>query len=162
MKYLSLRRNLTIVILVLSGLIYSCKPDDSKILEAAKASSSAIDPGVNVAVNNGVVTLTGEVKDQATQEALANSVKDAKGVKSVVNNTTVASTEAPEISADNLIRADIEANFLKMGIRGVNFTVANGVVTLSGQVTKADMVKVMQAANESNPRKVNNQLKIVN
>ena len=161
MKYLSIRRNIALAILILSSFLYSCKADDSKIQEAAKANASAIDPGVNVAVEGGVVTLTGQVKDQATQEAIASSVKDVKGVKSVVNNTTVSSPEV-DVNPDNLIRAAIEENFLQKGIRGVDFTVAGGVVTLTGEVSRNDLQKVMQAANEAKPKKVNNQLKLIN
>jgi hyperosmotically inducible protein len=161
MKYLSIRKNLAIAFLVLASLLYSCKASDSKIQEAARVTATAIDPGVNVAVNDGVVTLTGEVKDQATQEALANSVKDVKGVKSVVNNTTVIASEV-EVNPDNLIRAAIEESFLQKGIRDVDFTVAGGVVTLTGEVSRNDLQKVMQAANEAKPKKVNNQLKIIN
>ena len=161
MRYLSIRKNLAIASLVLASLLYSCKASDSKIQEAARVSATAIDPGVNVAVNDGVVTLTGQVKDQATQEALASSVKDVKGVKSVVNNTTVMASEV-DVNPDNLIRAAIEENFLQKGIRDVDFTVASGVVTLTGEITRGDLQKVMQAANEAKPKKVNNQLKIIN
>ena len=161
MKYLSIRNNLAIAALVFASLLYSCKASDSKIQEAARVSATAIDPGVNVAVNDGVVTLTGQVKDQATQDALANSVKDVKGVKSVVNNTTVMASDV-EVNPDNLIRAAIEENFLEKGIRWVDFTVASGVVTLTGEVTRNDLQKIMQAANEAKPKKVNNQLKIIN
>lgn len=161
MKYLLIRKNLAIASFVFASLLYSCKASDSKIQEAARVSATAVDPGVNVEVKDGVVTLTGEVKDQATQEALASSVKDVKGVKSVVNNTTVIASEV-EVNPDNLIRAAIEENFLQKGVRNVDFTVAGGVVTLTGEVTRGDLQKVMQAANEAKPKKVNNQLKIIN
>ena len=161
MKNLTIRRNLIIAFLLLSTLVYSCKPDDSKIRENAATTVSAIDPGVSVAVNDAVVTLTGTVKDQATQESLAAAVKDVKGVKSVVNNTTVASPEV-EVNPDNLIRSAIESSFMQKGIRGVNIAVANGVVTLTGEISRNDLQKVMQAANEAKPKKVNNQLKIIN
>ena len=133
----------------------------SNIQEAAYAKAIAIDPGVNVTVNEGVVTVTGQVKDRATQDALGNSLKDVKGVKSVVNNTTVASSEV-QVNPDNLIRAAIEANFLEKGIRDVDFTVAGGVVTLTGEISREDLQKVMQAVNEAKPKKVNNELKLIN
>jgi len=161
MNVLFLRKNLLMVVLTLSTMLYACKADDSKIQEAAKAKATAIDPGVDVAVSKGVVTLSGQVKDESTQDALANSVKDVKGVKSVVNNTTLASS-AVEVNPDDLIRAAIEENFLEAGVRGVDFTVASGVVTLTGEVSRDDLTKVMQAANEAKPKQVNNQLKITN
>lgn len=161
MKYLLYRRNLTVIVLVFTSLLYSCNANDSKIQESARAKATSIDPGVNVAVKNGVVTLTGDVKNAATQDALAIAVKDVKGVKSVVNNTNVAASDV-QVNPDNQIRAAIEENFLQKGIRDVDFTVAGGVVTLTGEVSRADLQKVMQAANEAKPKKVNNQLKIIN
>ena len=161
MKYLLLRRNLAVLGLVLTSLLFSCKASDSKIQESAQARATTIDPGVNVAVKGGIATLTGDVKDAATQDALATAVKDVKGVKSVVNNTNVAVSDV-QVNPDNLIRSAIESNFLQKGIRGVDFTVAGGVVTLTGEVSREDLRKVMQAANEAKPKKVNNQLKITN
>jgi len=161
MNVLSIRKNLFMVVLALSTLLSACTADDSKIQEAAKANATAIDPGVTVAVEKGVVTLSGQVKDQETQDALANSVKDVKGVKSVVNNTTVAAS-AVDVNSDDLIRAAIEENFLEAGVRGVDFTVAGGVVTLTGEISRGDLQKAMQAANEAKPKQVINQLKIIN
>jgi hyperosmotically inducible periplasmic protein len=149
------------VVFILGSLLYSCKANDANIQEAAHAKAIAIDPGVNVTVNEGVVTVTGQVKDRATQDALGNSLKDVKGVKSVVNNTTVASSEV-QVNPDNLIRAAINANFLQKGIRDVDFTVAGGVVTLTGEISREDLQKVMRAVNEAKPKKVNNELKLIN
>ena len=161
MKNLTIRTNLIIAFLLLSNFLYSCKPGDSKIRENATATVRAIDPDVSVSVNDAVVTLSGTVKDEASQESLAAAVKDIKGVKSVVNNTTVASPEV-EVNPDNLIRSAIESNFLQKGIRGVDIAVDNGVVTLTGEISRNDLQKVMQAANEAKPKKVNNRLEIIN
>lgn len=161
MKNLTFRTSLVLFFLALSSFLYSCTPKDSKIKETASAKATAIDPGVNLEVKDGVVTLTGTVKDQATQDSLASAVKDVKGVKSVVNNTTVAAP-AVEVNPDNQIRAAIESNFLQKGVKGVDFTVADGIVTLTGQISRNDLQKAMQAANEAKPKKVINQLKIVN
>ena len=161
MKYLKIRRFLTIAIFGLSIFLYSCKPSDSKIREKASSTATAIDPGVSVEVREGVVTLSGKVRDQAAQDSLVDALKDIKGVKSVVNNTTVPAPEVV-VNPDNVIRAAIESNFLQKGIRGVKIAVANGEVTLSGNISRNDLQKVMQAANEAKPKKVNNQLKIIN
>lgn len=88
-------------------------------------------------------------------------MKDVKGVKSVVNHTKVSSG-AVEVNPDNWIRAAIGENFLKAGVRGVDFKVAGGVITLTGEVSRNDLQKVMQAVHEANPKKVNNQLTIIN
>ena len=159
MTSLSIRRTLILVCLTISSILYSCKPDDSKIQEQASAKATAIDPGVTVEVKDGVATLSGTVADQAAQESVASSVKEVKGVKEVVNNTTVAAAPV-EVSADGQIRSDIENNFVQKGVRGVNFTVENGVVTLTGNIARNDLQKVMQAANEAKPKQVINNLTI--
>jgi hyperosmotically inducible protein len=161
MNLLFFRKNLIVAMLAVSTLLLACKTNDSKIQKAAQAQTTAIDPGVTLTVNEGVVILTGQVKDETTKDALASAVKNVKGVKSVVNNTTVASPDV-QVNPDDQIRAAIEENFLEAGVRGVNFTVASGVVTLTGDISRSDLTKVMQAANEAKPKKINNQLKITN
>ena len=72
-------------LLVASSLILwtSCKPNDAKILEEVKAKVSAVDPNVMVEVNEGVVTLSGQVVEDATRMNVENAAKEANGVKSV-------------------------------------------------------------------------------
>ena len=48
-----------------------------------------------------------------------------------------------------------QSAFDAKGIKGITATVSNGEVTLTGDVKKADLQKVMQVANESKPKKVN-------
>lgn len=43
---------------------------------------------------------------------------------------------------------------------GVTASINNGEVTLTGEVKKADLPKVLQAVNATNPAKVNNQLTV--
>jgi hyperosmotically inducible periplasmic protein len=161
MKIVTLRKSLAALLILSATALYSCKQNDSKILEDSQAKVSAIDPDVTVTVADGVVTLNGEVSDEAAKSSVSEAVKDVKGVKSVVNNTIVSSPDA-EINPDSELKTALERNFTEKGIEGINFSVANGEVTLTGEVNRADLVKVMQAANESNPKKVINQLKIQN
>jgi osmotically-inducible protein OsmY len=64
------------------------------------------------------------------------------------------------INYDEAIRNSIDSSFSKKGIVGVIVNVANGEVTLTGNVKRAELTKVMQAANESKPKKVYNKLTI--
>lgn len=70
MEYRSIRKNLACVVIIFCSLLYSCEAGDSKILNAAKANATAIDPDVTVVVDKGVMTLTGMVRDEPTREAL--------------------------------------------------------------------------------------------
>jgi len=151
---------------VASTLIFwtSCKPNDAKILEDTKAKVSAIDPNVGVEVHEGVVTLSGQVMDDATRMNVENAAKEVKGVKSVTNNV-VATPPAPEpapvtINDDASITTTIQSGLDMKGIKGVTVSVMNGEVTLTGTAKKADLQTIMQVANESHPAKVNNNLTV--
>jgi osmotically-inducible protein OsmY len=154
----------TLGIALAATLFFSaCKPGDAAIAESAKSAVSAIAQGLGVDVKEGVVTLTGEVKDDATKAAVESALAGIKGVKSVVNNLTVPPPPPPPvvINPDDLLRKSIDSTFAAKGITGITAAIANGEVTLTGDVKKADLQKVMQAAMESKPKKVNNQMKIV-
>ena len=148
----------------LSVLIISCGPNDEKLGESVRSGITVLDPNIQVSVKDKVVTLSGEVTDEATKNSAETSVKGIKGVKSVINNITVKPMEqvAPPVAvnADDQIRQSVTSSFSSKNIQGVNVSVANGEVTLTGKVKRADLSKVMQAANESKPKKVINQLSI--
>jgi hyperosmotically inducible periplasmic protein len=140
----------------------ACKPSDEKIAEAVRAKVSAISPAISSSVKDGVVTLSGEVADEAAKAAVITALQGEKGVKSVVNNLTVTPPPPPVvvINPDDVLTRGIDSTFNAKGITGVTTKVSNGEVTLTGSVKKSDLQKVMQAANEMKPRKVINQLVI--
>lgn len=151
-------------LLVASTLVFwtSCKPDDAKLLQEAKAKVSAIDPNINVEVHDAVVTLSGQVMDDAMRMNAENAAKEVKGVKSVTNNV-VATPPAPEpapvvVNDDAAITTAIQSGLEMKGIKGVSISVANGEVTLTGSAKKSDLATIMQIANEAKPAKVMNQL----
>ncbi len=138
----------------------SCKPSDAKLLEEAKAKVGAVDPSVTVEVTDAVVTLSGQVADDATRMNVENAAKEVKGVKSVTNNVVATPPPAAPVvvNDDAVITNTISAGLEAKGINGVTVTVANGEVTLTGDARKSDLQTIMQVANESRPAKVNNQL----
>lgn len=151
-------------ILVASSLFLwtSCKPSDTKIAEQVKEKVGAIDPTVNVAVAEGAVTLTGQVADDAIRMNIETASKEVKGVKSVINSTTVAvpmPVAAPVvINPDDAISKTIQESLVAKNITGVTVTIAEGVVTLTGNAKKSDLQTIMQVTNESHPKKVENKL----
>jgi osmotically-inducible protein OsmY len=151
--------------LVLAAVLFlaACKPSDAAIAESVKSKVAAVAEGVAIDVKEGVVTLSGQVKDDATKAAVESALAGIKGVKSVVNNVTIPPPPPPPvvINPDDVLRQSIESTFAAKGITGITAAIVNGEVTLTGDVKKADVQKVMQAAMESKPKKVNNQMKIV-
>jgi hyperosmotically inducible periplasmic protein len=159
MKLKTQYRNL-LFILGFALVFAACKPSDSEIAESVKAKVSVVAPSASATVQDGVVTLTGEVPDDAAKAAAAAATNGIKGVKSVVNNLTVPPPPPPPvvINPDDVLRNSIDAAFKAKGITGITSSVSNGEVTLTGNVKKADLQKVMQAANEIKPKKVVNQM----
>ena len=48
----------------------------------------------------------------------------------------------------------------KYGVTGITVEVANGEVTLKGDIMRAKLQDAIKAANEAKPKKVNNQMTI--
>ena len=161
MKCVTVSRN-WLWIAVIALLFASCKPSDEKIAEAVKAKIGAVASTINVSVADGVATLTGEVKDEATKAAAETALQGIKGLASVVNSLTVPPPPPPPvvINPDDVLRKGIDSVFAAKSIKGVTAAVAEGVVTLTGTIKKSELTKVMQAANELKPKKVLNQMTI--
>lgn len=157
------RKSILLACLAMMGiLLYACKPSDAKLQKEVNDKLSTAAPGVIAEVKGGVATLSGEVMDDAAKTTAEDAAKGVKGIKSVTNNVLVTPpppTPAPVvINPDDLIRNSVDSVLKVAGISGVTASVANGEVTLTGSIPKADLKKVMQAANEAKPKKVINKL----
>ena len=139
----------------------SCKSQEKKDAEA-KAKIEAAAPGVTAEVKDGVATLSGELATDAARTAAEDAAKKVDGVKSVSNNTTV--TPPPAAPAPVVINPDealiTAANAAVKDYTGVTAAVKDGVVTLTGDIKKADLPKLMQAVNAIKPKKVENKLTV--
>lgn len=149
-------RNLIITSALVVGLstgLVACKSQADKDKEL-KAKIEAVAPGVTVSVNNGVATLTGQVNDAQAKQTLEESVKKVDGVKSVTNQLEVP--PPPVINNDaelNAKMSDILKEFPK-----VKAAIVNSEITLTGDVTKEELPKVIQKVQELKPKKVVNNL----
>ena len=152
------------VIYVLCGLlsvfvVSSCKPNDAKLQQEVEMAIKAAYPEISAAVKEGVVTLTGEVDSQEIKAAAEAIAKSVKNIKSVANYVTIKAPVViinPDTEISNVITAALKAG----GFEGIQAAVKDGEVTLTGDVKRADLQKVMQIANESKPKKVINELTI--
>ncbi len=148
--------------MMMGVLLYACKPSDAKLQKEVNDKLATAAPGVIAEVKGGVATLSGEVMDEAAKTTAEDAAKGVKGIKSVTNNVMVTPPAPPPppvvINPDDLVRSSVDSSLQAAGITGVTATVANGEVTLTGTIKKADLKKVMQAANESKPKKVVNKL----
>ena len=157
----------TLVCLLVLGL-GGCKkkPDDAALTSQVQAKVSALDPGINVTTKEGVVTLSGAVAAESAVGQAEQAAKEVEGVKSVENQLaytpppTAAPTEMPAVAVegDATLKSNVEANLTKYGVTGVTASVANGEVTLTGDIQRNKLQDAIKAANEAQPKKVNNQL----
>jgi hyperosmotically inducible periplasmic protein len=156
----------TLAFFLFASSMPSCKskPKDEDIQAALTKGLSAVPElsMVTAAVKDGVVTLTGECKDEAGKTNAENIVKAIPGVQSVVNNCTI--TPPPPPPAPVVIAAD---DPLSKGVADatkdfpmVKSTVKDGVITLSGEIKKSDLTRLMQSLHTLKPKKIENQLTI--
>ena len=152
-----------IIIMLFTGLsgmmLTSCKgPSDNDIQTSVNEKISA-NTGITATVTGGVVTLSGECADENCKTSAEASVKGVKGVKSVSNNITIAAAPAPvTITADDPLKQGVDAAL--SNYNGVTADVNDGVITLRGDIKRADLQKLMVSLNALRPKKIDNQLSV--
>lgn len=157
----------TVLTLACALFMMACGKSDADLQKAAmdKLTAEKV-TGVTVAVKDGVATLSGEVADATVKGKAEAAVKSVEGIKSVdvAKLTTKPLPTPPPPSPDQMIEGTVNEAIKKLGLTGANITVSvsGGVITLTGDVAKADLTKVMQAANEAkgNATKVENKLTV--
>lgn len=153
------------IALALSSGIFmtSCsnQPKDSKI-QSDFSDKSKTNPqltNITASVAEGVLTLNGQCPDETCRSSAEQVAREVKGVKSVVNNISVAPATAPVVIADDgTLKASVDAAV--KGYNNVTADVQNGEVTLRGNIKRDDLQKLMMDLNALNPKKINNQLTV--
>lgn len=135
------------------------KVSDAELKTSADAAIQANPAltGVTAEIANGVATLTGNVADEATKAAAETAVKGVKGVTSVVNNITVA--PPPVIAGDAALTTAV-TDAVKDHPTVTASVSPDGVVTLTGEIKKADLATLMQKVNATRPKSVDNKLTV--
>lgn len=144
--------------LAISVSLISCGPKDEAIqksIDTAVAADAEL-AGLTVSVKDGVATVAGETKSEAAKAKVETLVKGIKGVKNVVNNVSIAAPPPPpppvEVAADDpLTKAVADAT---KDFPTVKASVKDGVITLSGEVSKANLKKLMMGLNTLKPKQI--------
>jgi osmotically-inducible protein OsmY len=109
--------------------------DDSEIAgeitEAAKWNWEIPDDEIKAKVENGWVTLEGEVEWNYQREAIEDLVKDHSGIRGITNNITLKETE--DLVEENDIERALRRN-LFIDDSNIKVDVSNHIVTLTGSV----------------------------
>jgi len=143
---------------VISTTIISCKskPKDADIKASVETLLKANPDlqGIAADVKEGVVTLSGEVKSEAAKTAAETAIAAVAGLKSVANNITIAAPPPPPAvvvpSADDALATGLKDVLKDFG--GVTSSVKDGIVTLTGEITKAKWVVLKQAIDKLTPK----------
>lgn len=151
---------LTVLTLALALFMSACGKNDADVAKAASEKLAAEKvSGVSVTVKDGVATLAGEAADAAVKSKAEATVKTVEGVKSVTNNMTIKPAPTPPpVADDKMIEGSINEGLKKREITGVKVEVKDGEVTLSGTVAKDKVMGAMEAAADSKPKKITNNL----
>lgn len=144
-----------------------CAPKDADIKTAVenKLKEKPDMVTATVDVTSGVATLNGECKDAMCKAECEKMAKDVKGVKSVVNNLAIAAPPPPPMTTapvtispdDTLSKAVTDAT---KDFASVKADVKDGVVTLTGDIKKADLKTLMMSLNSLKPKKIENKLTV--
>lgn len=147
-----------------SAVMFSCKVKDTTIQTAIDTKVKGMSDAntVTASVKNGIVTLGGETKDEAGKSSFETALKGIKGVKQVINNITVqppSPIQAPVVITpdDPLTKSVTDAT---KDFSTVKASVKDGIITLTGDIKKDDLKKLMMSLNTLKPRKIDNQLTI--
>jgi len=88
-----------------------------------------------------------------------NTNAGANANRAAADNTNYNSGAGGAASqSDTALKNTVQANMTKAGVSGVEVEVAEGVVTLKGNVPRAKMQDAVKAANDAGPKRVLNQL----
>ncbi len=151
---LLIRARVLASLVTFSLALAACAPKDADIKVAADQAVAGVS-GVTVDVAKGVATISGQFADEASKASTEAMVKAVKGVKSIVNNGTITPPPPPVvISEDDMLKTNVMAALKDFSTLMAD--VKDGVVTLTGEVSKADLPKVMQALSALHPKKIDN------
>lgn len=154
-----------LLLLPVAALFSSCKGKDAKIKDAiAAAQKTNTDiAALTTDVKDGVVTLTGNLRNDDAKSSVDAMVKNIEGVRQVVDNATVTPPPPPPpapvvIAADDpLIKEVADAT---KDYPGVKTSVKDGVITLTGEIQRASLSKLMMTLHTLKPKKIDNQLTV--
>ena len=155
---------ITVALLIITSSITGCGPKDASIETAIQEKLKAKEetaPAM-VSVSKGEATLSGQLNSEAAKMESATIAQEVKGVKSIVNNITVSQpapqTQPVVIAEDDPLTKSV-ADAIKDNA-GVQATVENGVINLTGQIDKASLPRLMMKLNSLQPKKINNNLTV--
>ncbi len=116
-------------------------------------------PGASVEVKDGVAHLSGTFATQQEKDAMIANLKAIKGIKDVMDMSTIAAAPAP-IETNTAVDPAVQQK-LQDAVKDfptVKVEVVNGELTLTGNVSSAQARKIKESVDALNIGKYNNNL----
>ena len=138
------------------------KDDDVRSAVQSAFQSNPETAALMVDVKDGVVTVSGEAKDETAKSKATELATSVKGVRSVQNNVTIAAPPAPvQITPDDPLTSAVKD--ATKDYPTVTATVNDGVISVSGEIKSTSWKKLKPALDGLKPKKVDaSGLKITN
>lgn len=142
MKYSFIAAAIVAVILSMSISAYASDMDDqieSSFKKSFVYKTYLKDEHIKISSKEGVVTLSGEVFDDAHKPMAGNTAEAITGVKSVDNKIVIREDRLPE-NSDTWIRMKVQTALVfhsNVSASKTEVTVKNGVVTLKGEASSS-------------------------
>ena len=136
----------------------SCKSHDDKDKQIKEDIEKILVPGVSVNVDRGVAKITGEFDTEEIHNSVLRDAKKVKNVKSVLDDAITRAVPTP--TQANNFEEKIDAILVLYPM--VKANINDGTVTLTGELERSELPGLMQKINETQPKKVENSIKIIN
>ena len=142
----------------------SCKSSDDKDAQIKTDIEKVLVPGVTVTVDRGVAKISGVFETQGEHRRGLEAAIDVPYVKSVLDNAitqaapTMTQDNNPTITPDNMLKDKVDLILKDYPL--VTATVNDGMITLNGTIQRSELPDLMKKMNETQPKKVENLLKI--
>lgn len=132
-------------------LLYACNAplvSDDDILKSTEAALKEAFPEVHATVEEGVVTLSGSVANEASITKVAATVQAINGVTEVINEVLARTIVSPNDALSNAVKEAIKEYPTILAI------ISDSVVILSGNLKTSDRALLLQKVQAVKPRKL--------
>ena len=129
-----------------------CKPKDADVQKKVEETLSSTNIAqLTVNVTEGTVTVGGQAADETARTSWEEAVKGIKGVKSLINNLSVA---APVVIEADPVLTEAVGKLLE-AYETVESSITEGVINLSGTIKRDNWKELMPKLQELKPKSVN-------
>ncbi|MFB5944333.1 BON domain-containing protein [Albibacterium profundi] len=100
---------LLVSVTAISLFLFACTSPNKLDTKAQETIAESLPPGVEVTVEDGVATFTGQFENEVDRIVAENAARKTKGIRSVENNATVLDDTPVDSATMDSIEADTMA-----------------------------------------------------